>query len=135
MQKNKEGSREEDLLRMRPQIPHIQFGESRAEEHFQNETLRPIIKWQNALLVFHFKAYAIRRSLSLNELSRQKLEDIIEQALSKDAALRNQMLGIVIGFFTLSEYEQYLEMDRPLNRRIIQMIKERLKDQLSKKRY
>ena len=50
--------RPNDLLRIRPEIKKTkQFDSMSAEERFQNETLRPILKLQNPLLVAVFLAY------------------------------------------------------------------------------
>ena len=44
--------RPNDLLRIRPEIKKTQsFDTMSVEERFQNETLRPILKLQNPLLI------------------------------------------------------------------------------------
>ncbi len=50
--------RHNDLLRIRPEIKkHQTFEATGAEERFQNNTLRPILKFQNPLLVVAFHNY------------------------------------------------------------------------------
>lgn len=49
-------SRSESLLDIRPSIPQAQFNNQMSfNERFQNQTLRPVIKFQNNLLVEAFK--------------------------------------------------------------------------------
>jgi hypothetical protein len=50
--------------------------------------------------------------------------------LIKDQKLRNYLKGIVIGHFTLEEYGIYKKQSSELSKRMINMLKERLKDQL-----
>ncbi|MFQ3326951.1 MAG: hypothetical protein ACI8YC_001591, partial [Salibacteraceae bacterium] len=50
--------RPNDLLRIRPEIKKTkQFDSMSTEERFQNETLRPILKLQNPLLIAVFQCY------------------------------------------------------------------------------
>ena len=54
--------RPNDLLRIRPQIKKTQqFSTTSTEERFQNETLRPILKLQNPLLLAVFHNYIEKR--------------------------------------------------------------------------
>ncbi len=124
-------SRTSDLLRMRPDIRKsgIHPGMSE-EEHFQNSTLRPVIKLQNDLLIAAFRNYAIKHKGYFFELSSEKKMSFIENAIQKDIKFRNSLKGMVIGAFTLEEYEAYIRNSSSLNKRMMNMVIERLKDQL-----
>ena len=51
-------SRSTNLKEIRPEIPQAKIHDNMSvEERFQNETLRPIIKLQNDLLIELFKNY------------------------------------------------------------------------------
>jgi hypothetical protein len=51
-------TRDLSLLALRPKLPNVRIdGAMSSEEHFQNNTLRPVIKLQNDLLVAVFKNY------------------------------------------------------------------------------
>ena len=102
-----------------------------AEEKFQNLTLRQIIKLQHNLIVMLFKNYAFVRKTDLKSISEQRIKRFIESSLSKDIAFKNRMIGVIIGHFTIEEYEVYKEFSSEFNKRILAIVKNRLKDSIS----
>lgn len=102
-----------------------------AEEKFQNLTLRQIIKLQHKLIVMLFKNYAFVRKTDLKSISEQRIKRFIESSLSKDIAFKNRMIGVIIGHFTIEEYEVYKELSSEFNKRILAIVKNRLKDSIS----
>ncbi len=102
-----------------------------AEEKFQNLTLRQIIKLQHNLIVMLFKNYAFVRKTDLKSISEQRIKRFIESSLSKDIAFKNRMIGVIIGHFTIEEYEVYKELSSEFNKRILAIVKNRLKDSIS----
>ena len=121
-----------ELRHLRPQIKSIENHLStNAAEKFQNETLRPVIKLQNDLLVEVYQQYLQERKTSLTAIAKPERMAFISTSLKKDQSLRNTMLGIIIGLFTEEEYLRYIEDKRELNRRIVNMLIKRLQDQLS----
>ena len=99
-------------------------------ERFQNAVLRPILKLQNDLLVAIFRRFMVRRKVSFESFSPQKKQEQISRSLSKDTRLRMTLLGAVIGHFTVEEYETFLGEEPELTRRTMEMMAERLQDQL-----
>ena len=99
-------------------------------EHFQNETLRPILKFQNELLIAVFKAYIIKQKINFDTFSIPKKEQFIENLIQKDIGLRNTLKGIIIGLFTIEEFEKYADNKSEFNKRITNLIVERIKSQL-----
>ncbi len=99
-------------------------------ELFQNKTLRPVLKMQNNLLLSVFKNYIVKHKNSFHELSLQKRMLFIENAIQKDIKFRNSLKGIIIGLFTVEEYEIYIQDSSALNKRMMNMVIERLKDQI-----
>ena len=84
--------RPNDLLRIRPEIKKTKsFDTMGAEERFQNETLRPILKLQNPLLIEVFHNYIQKRKGVFYELSLEKKLDYIESSLIKDQKFRNSV--------------------------------------------
>lgn len=124
-------SREAVLLGLRPEIPSARIlpGMS-CEELFQNNTLRPIAKLQNDLLVAVFKNYARKHKNVFYDLSIEKRLDYIENAIHKDMKFRNSLKGIIIGQFTLPEYEIYIQNSSALNKRMMNIVKERIKSNI-----
>ena len=99
-------------------------------EQFQNRTLRPLLKFQNELLVAIFRKYITRRKEVFNQLSKSKQRVYIEESIRKDQKFKHLLLGTIIGQFTSEEWEQYLEVEKELNRRMADMIIQSLQDQL-----
>lgn len=100
------------------------------DEQFQNSTLRPIIKFQNPLLIEAFKNYIIKHKNAFYQLNIEKRLDYIENAIQKDIKFRNSLKGMVIGQFTVEEYMTYIQNSSTLNKRMMNIVIERLKDQV-----
>ena len=120
--------RDSFLLQLRPEIPSATVNPSMSsEEIFQNETLRPVAKLQNDLLISVFRNYVRKHKNVFYDLSIEKRLDYIENAIHKDMKFRNSLKGVIIGQFTIEEYERYTENSSALNKRMMNIVKERLK--------
>jgi hypothetical protein len=114
-------------ISIRPIIPAIGSQENASsEERFQNETLRPIIKMQHRLIVAYFKNYLVRTKLEFDELTEFKKKEAVSNAFSKDMQFKIELRGMIIGQLTVEEYQMYLGMASTLNKRIGNMLQERL---------
>ncbi|MGB5437998.1 MAG: glyoxalase [Maribacter sp.] len=124
-------NRSKGLLQIRPQIitakvnPNMSF-----DEQFQNRTLRPIIKLQNELLLAVFQNYITKHKNRFYELSLENRLVYIENAIQKDIKFRNSLKGIIIGQLTAEEYATYIKNSSALNKRMMHMVIERLKNQM-----
>ena len=96
-------------------------------EQFQNEVLRPILKFQNDVFVAYFRTHLGDTILPTRCAT---LEEFIKARLQKDLALRNTCIGMTIGLLTTEELPFYFEHKTELNKRIINMLCQRLADQL-----
>ena len=104
--------------------------ESSSEEIFQNSVLRPILKIQNDLLIAIFIEYCIKQKSTFFKLTVNKKLEYIEQNIQRDMKFRDFLKGIIIAFFTTSEYQLYIQNASNLNKRIITLLIERLKSQI-----
>lgn len=112
---------------IRPIIFAIGSQESASkEERFQNEILRPILKMQHELVVAYFHNYLEKTKLDFNRLSGFKKKEAISNAFSKDRQLKLELQGMIIGQLTIEEYRDYLKMASTLNKRINNMLQERI---------
>ncbi|MBT5394134.1 MAG: glyoxalase [Flavobacteriaceae bacterium] len=119
------------LLSIRPSLDHIKNTDDPASEaYFQNEVLRPILKFQNDLFVQVLKNYFLKHKNSFYSLSLEKRLLYIENALQKDIKFRNVLKGIIIGQFTLEEYHSYRSKSAALNKRMMQMLIQRYQSQI-----
>lgn len=119
--------RDFNLKNNRPVIPSARITDDMSfDERFQNITLRPIIKQQQDLLQLVFKNYIAKHKHVFYELPLEKQQDYIENAIHKDMKFRNSVKGMIIGLFTLEEYELYITNSSSLNKRMMNIVKERL---------
>lgn len=120
-------SRQHILSSIRPEITSSSIKENMSrDEYFQNKVLRPIILLQNDLLIAVFKNYIEKHKCVFYGLSLEKRLDYIENAIIKDMKFRNSLKGIIIGLFTVEEYQVYIENSSALNKRMMHMVKDRL---------
>lgn len=115
-----------DRVEIRPKIKGLKIKISSVEEEFQNKTLRPIIKLQHDLLVTYFRTYLLSKKCKFNELSKLKRLAFIESAFQKDNAFRAELKGVIIGHFTVSEFEIYCSNKNDFNKRILKMVEQRI---------
>ncbi len=108
--------------------PVLNLSADKENESFQNLTLRPILKLQHDIII----------RLFINSIKKQKLQEAIENkevffqfietSIVKNIPLRNLLIGLVLGQFTISEFDEYKKNRSEYNKRIINMIKQRLYD-------
>ena len=121
-------TRETLLLHLRPEIPSATINPSMSsDEIFQNRTLRPVVKLQSELLVEVFQNYIRKHKNVFYDLTIEKRLDYIENAIHKDMKFRNSLKGIIIGQFSVTEYRDYATNSSDLNKRMMNLVKERLK--------
>lgn len=124
-------TRDSILLEMRPEIPSAKISsDMSSDECFQNRTLRPVAKLQNDLLLASFRNYVEKHKNVFYDLTPEKRLDYIENAIHKDMKFRNSLKGIIIGQFTLDEFNLYIQNSSALNKRMMDIVKERLKSNL-----
>lgn len=100
------------------------------DEFFQNQTLRPILKLQNDILLAVVKKQVHKYNKDFSNFSVDKKQKCIENMMQKDEKFRKLLIGIIIGLFTESELETYLTNTPNLNKRMISMLIERVLSQL-----
>ncbi|NQX87006.1 MAG: glyoxalase [Flavobacteriaceae bacterium] len=126
-----DNTRNIDLKRIRPDfmITTINDGMS-CDERFQNLVLRPVIKFQNDLLIEAFKNYVSKHKNVFYDLVLDKRIIYIENAIQKDMKFRNSLKGMIIGLFTIEEYKMYIQNSSALNKRMMNIVKNRLIDNI-----
>lgn len=119
------------LISIRPAIA-ITTENSNSIEVFQSNSLRPILKFQNELILNVFNNYLLDNKIQFAELKEEKKKEFIFHHLKNNQAAKNFYLGIVIGMFTKEEYTFYVSSKQEINKRITSMLIERLSSQLEK---
>lgn len=123
-------ARDNNVLELRGESLGTITGQSSFEEVFQNKTLRPILKLQNDLLIQVFINYAMKQKNVFFSLTPEKKMAYVENVIQRDIKFRNSLKGMVIAFFTLDEYAEYIQNSSNLNKRMMNMLIERLKSQI-----
>lgn len=104
--------------------------QSSVEEAFQNQVIRPVLKLQNELILAMFQNYTKQNKINFDQLSASNQLLCIENAIQKDIKFKHELKGIIIGLFTVEEYQIYTSNSVNLNKRIMTMLMERIKSQL-----
>ena len=116
---------------IRPLIPEISEKDGiKPLEYFQNHSLRPILKQQNDLLLLLFLDFAKSRKGAFFQMKELAQKEYIASAIQKDLNFRNILLGTIIGFFSSREVSFYLEHKSAINKRIYNLLIQRLQSQL-----
>ena len=114
----------------RPVLQNLIKDNMSAIELFQNQTLRPIIKMQHNLLIASFKNYIQIRKIDFSSLTVQKKRSKISTVFVKDINYKNRILGVIIGHFTMDEFQYYCLNSSELNKRILKIVAQRVQDSL-----
>lgn len=122
--------RSDQLKRLRPILQLENPVDISAVEAFQNEVIRPILKFQNELLQAVFLSNPLVLKRKFEQLDTEKKQELIYDTIQHHSPTKNSLIHIVIGLFTIEEFEAYSVNRKAINKRIITMITERLIDQL-----
>tara|TARA_Y100001978_G_C23649799_1_gene412796 strand:+ start:500 stop:871 length:372 start_codon:yes stop_codon:yes gene_type:complete len=117
------------MEKVRPKLPDsLTEGELKEEELFQNMVLRPVIKMQHDVLILRVKSYFVSKSVMFNVMDKNKRALAIEQAFTNDNSFKKEIQGMILGQLNTSEYQLYLNYERTMNKRIIQIVRNRMLD-------
>ncbi|MCD8425453.1 glyoxalase [Tenacibaculum dicentrarchi] len=97
-------------------------------EDFQNKTIRPILKLQHELLLQFFIFFCKSQKVDIINIEKEKFNKAVNSITKKNINLKNQFLGLIIGQFTVGEFEFYKDNNTDINKRILMMIGQRIKD-------
>ena len=97
-------------------------------EQFQNESIRPIVKFQSDLLMAIMKSKIDLESAKKQNTSEQI--SWVKKTIGKDYKVKGLLIGVVTGLFTLNEWEVYNKNEKEFNKRITSIISQRFVDQI-----
>ncbi len=117
--------------KVRPKLPSsLTDGELKEEELFQNMVLRPVIKMQHDVLILRVRSYFTSKKVIFHLMDTRKRTMAIEQAFLGDNALKKEIQGMITGQLAPDEFKTYLRWERSINKRIVQMVRNRMIDSL-----
>ncbi len=119
------------IKKLRSEIPAISADKLKTDiEKFHHQVLRPILKFQNELILETFHAEMKRFKIDFPKLSEDEKQTKIHSTFHTNQKFQMFMLGIVVGLFASEELHFYLGNRGHLKKRILEMLEERVKSQL-----
>ena len=113
--------------------PHIETQPTdHPEASFLLQSLRPVLKLQIDLLLRITQHFLQKRKVKLAKMSPAQRDQQIQHSIGKDNRLRGLLFGCVLGQFTTAELDYYLANEGEINRRITQLLVQRLQTQMER---
>ncbi len=110
----------EQLIQLRPQIQR-EATEFSAAEQFQNDILRPVLKFQHDLLLHEWQENPIFQPVQkANTLEERR--QLLSKLFSKHTPYLQRLVGMIVGLLTLEEYHFYLKEKAVLDKRIKELL-------------
>lgn len=117
--------KEEELKLMRPQVL-TQKNTFNDVETFQNDVLRPILKFQHDIIIHLTK----REPLFLRQINNSSTilqkRDIVKRFFLSQPNFKYFLIGQICGLMTSCEFEYYLSTKKDLDKRLTNMLTERI---------
>ena len=110
--------------------PEVNASGITALEQFQSDTLRPIVKFQEDLLIESFKSYLQAHNMLKTLTNDSSGIKIIADTIQKDAIYKTSLVYMVVGLFSLEEFKFYSENKKQTVKRIIDLIIIRLQSRI-----
>lgn len=110
-------------------LPELFFDESLDStelELFQNKYLRPILKYQHGHLSALVKACCIQMNPHFMNLMEKERKQFTRQLMQNNQALRNQCIGLIVGFLEPDQFSWFLKHKTDCSKRILQMAEKRV---------
>ena len=117
--------RDASLSDIRPQL-NLDTSQSGELERFQHEVLRPLLKFQHPILVRQFQAFLIEFKQNLDSVDSNQTRSYIQHVLKTHKRLRATYFGQLTGLMTDAEFGFYLQHRGEINKRLTQMLIQRL---------
>jgi hypothetical protein len=111
----------------RPRIPSIQQEIGTKEiEAFQNNSLRPIIKQLHSHLISHFSTLLLKKKSQYFKIAEDQKGDYIHSIFQTEQRYKSELKGMIIGNFTILEFESYSKVASFIDKRIYSIVEERI---------
>lgn len=94
-------------------------------EKFQNDVLRPILKFQHPLFEIEVANNILINKLLQKQITVEKKRYLIKGIISK-TAVKYQLVGQITGFLTEKEYQYYYTNKNEIDKRIFAMLLDRI---------
>ena len=117
-----------ELLALRPAIAGqpAPLPTPLAVADFQHQVLRPLLKLQHELLVTTVADFALDYHVPLAEADPTEATRLRADLLARNTRLRATLVGLVVGLLTAEEFAVYRQHRAELNRRLLDLVAERV---------
>jgi hypothetical protein len=122
-------NRSEQLRNLRPAI-NVDNSKSTDLEAFQTNTLRPILKFQNDLILTLINQHLAENKIVVKKLTDNKKAERIHEIVKGNLQIKQLLTGITIALFTEEEIAFYHSNKKEVVKRIIAVLLERVCSQL-----
>jgi hypothetical protein len=121
-----------DRTQIKTVLPKIdvEVTNSLPTEMFQSKTLRPILKFQNELILQLFYSFLQEFKIDFDSFSNNKKTLKINELLKENQQVKQFYLGTIVALFTNEEFEFYASNKKEINKRIISLLIERIGSQV-----
>ena len=120
-------TRDESIITLRPDIPYIKKMNRMTDvETFQNDVIRPILKYQHDVIVRYTISKAIDRNSKFENLTAIEKERYLDKVTLRDSKIKQELNGMVLGLMTVEEMNNYLAKELEYKRRINTMTRDRI---------
>ena len=117
--------------KVRPNLPEsLVEGNLKEEELFQNMVLRPVIKMQHDILILRVQTHFLSKKIVFHMMDKKKRVNAIESAFQNDNTFKKEIQGMILGQLNPEEFQRYLKSERSMNKRVIQMVRNRMLDSI-----
>jgi hypothetical protein len=109
-----------NLVELRPEVLREEL-ETSPIEKFQNEVLRPILKFQHEILLEEWSCNPLFEKIKAHHQPEEKRRQL-SRLFSKNPALLQRLIGMVLGLFTTEEYAYYLTEKVAIDKRLKELL-------------
>ncbi len=121
--------RDNDLRKIRPAVGIETLKESEVGV-FQMNSLQPILKFQASIIMAQFSQYLRKFKPGFNVYNQKVQYSFIDDVLKMDPRIRNSLIASVVSLMTLDEYAFYCANKITVNKIIIQLIGQQIKEHI-----
>ncbi|GAB4137728.1 MAG: hypothetical protein Fur0041_12560 [Bacteroidia bacterium] len=100
------------------------------DELFQGKVLRPILKFQNSIILMLVKQHLALHKVDMRQLPDTEKKNKLSEMIKNDHQLRNILSGIVIGLMTEEELALFESRKATLSKRLRALLEERVISQM-----
>ena len=118
------------LLALRPTITaELPEAPAATADDLLHRALRPILKLHNARLLALVADYARDYRLPLASAAPTDQQRLLDELLRRNARLQHTLTGLTTAFFTQAEYQFYRRHRPEINRRLLELVRQRVLSQ------